>query len=121
MSNVSIVKWEDVLLLTLQGYMDDETAISLVERLTGAVVQHGARAVVIDIAAVDVLDSFMARTLGNMAAACRLLGAETAVVGMRPDVAMTLVELGMPLPGVRTALNLEKGIALLRRLIVGVP
>lgn len=114
MSGVSIVKWEDMLLLTLQGYMDDETAVSLAERLTGAVVQHGARAVVIDIAAVEVLDSFMARTLAGMASACRLLGAETVVVGMRPDVAMTLVELGMPLPGVRTALNLERALALLR-------
>ena len=121
MSNISIVKWEEVLLLTLQGYMDDEAAVSLAERLTTAVVDHGARAVVIDIAAVEVLDSFMARTLANMAAACRLLGTETAVVGMRPDVAMTLVELGMPLPGVRTALNLEQGIALLRRLMSGKP
>ncbi|MBF0335045.1 MAG: STAS domain-containing protein [Alphaproteobacteria bacterium] len=115
MSTVSIVKWEDVLLLTLQGYMDDETAVSLAERLASAVVRHGARAVVIDISTVEVLDSFMARTLAGMAAACRLLGADTAVVGMRPDVAMTLVELGMPLPGVRTAINLERGLAMLRQ------
>lgn len=116
MSSASIIKFDRFLLVTIQSYMDDQAAMDLTEALGNAVVLHAAAGVVIDISTVDVLDSFMGRTLATMASACRLLGAETVIVGMRPEVAMTLVELGMDLAGMRTALHVEAGITLLRRL-----
>jgi rsbT antagonist protein RsbS len=115
MSAASIVKFDQFLLVTVQTYMDDQAVLELTESLGNAVVRHAAIGVLIDISAVDVLDSFMARTLATMASASRLLGAETVVVGMRPEVALTLVELGMDVGDLRTALNVDAGTALLRR------
>lgn len=119
MSAASIVKFDRFLLVTVQTYMDDQAALELTESLGNAVVRHAAVGVLVDISAVDVMDSFMARTIATMAAACRLLGAETVLVGMRPEVALTLVELGMDVGGLRTALNVDAGTALLRGLRPG--
>lgn len=113
--NPTIVKFEGVLLVSIQSFMDDRAAVQLAEDLAESVVRHASSGVIIDISTVDVLDTFLGRTIGSMAATCRLLGAETVVVGMRPEVAMTLVELGMDLPGVATALTVEHGIGWLRR------
>src|SRR5947209_8148611 len=101
------------LLVTIQVDMHDQLALALQDDLTARIVQHHARGVLIDISALDMVDSFMGRMLGNIAAMARILDAETVVVGMQPSVAITLVELGLSLPGVRTALNVEKGMQLL--------
>jgi rsbT antagonist protein RsbS len=94
--------------------MHDRLALSLQDDLTDRIVKSGARGVLIDISALDMIDSFIGRMLGNIAAMARILDAETVVVGMQPSVAITLVELGLSLPGIRTALNVEKGMDLLR-------
>lgn len=94
--------------------MHDRLALSLQDDLTDRIVQTRARGVLIDISALDMVDSFIGRMLGNIAAMARILDAETVVVGMQPSVAITLVELGLSLPGIRTALNVEKGMDLLR-------
>jgi rsbT antagonist protein RsbS len=101
------------LLVSIQVDMHDRLAMQLQDDLTERIAQTGARAVLIDISALDTVDSFMGRMLGNIAAMSRVLDAETVLVGMQPAVAITLVELGMTLPGVRTALNVEKGMELL--------
>jgi rsbT antagonist protein RsbS len=93
--------------------MHDRLAMQLQDDLTERIAMTGSRAVLIDISSLDTVDSFMGRMLGNIAAMSRVLDAETVLVGMQPAVAITLVELGMTLPGVRTALNVEKGMALL--------
>ena len=85
--------------------------------LTEQVARHRAQGVMIDISALDIVDSFIGRTLAHIASLTRLLGASTVLVGMRPAVAITLVELGLTLPGVRTALNVERGMELLQRLV----
>jgi rsbT antagonist protein RsbS len=103
------------LLVTIQVDMHDRLALTLQDDLTNRIVQHNARGVLIDISALEMVDSFIGRVLGNIASMARILDAETVVVGMQPAVAITLVELGLSLPGVRTALNVERGMELLRR------
>jgi rsbT antagonist protein RsbS len=105
----------DFLLVTIQVDMHDQLALALQDDLTGKISQTGARGVLIDISAVEVVDSFIGRMIANIAAMARILDAQTVLVGMQPAVAITLVELGLTLPGVRTALNVERGMALLRK------
>ena len=109
--------WATSLLVTIQVDMHDRLAMALQDDLTRTIVATGARGVLIDISALEIVDSFIGRMLGNIAAMARVLDAETVVVGMQPAVAITLVELGLSLTGVRTALNVDKGMALLRRAI----
>jgi rsbT antagonist protein RsbS len=111
---IPILKMGEFLLVTIQVDMHDRLALTLQDDLTGRIVSDAARGVLIDISSLEVVDSFIGRMLGNIAAMSRVLDAETVVVGMRPAVAITLVELGLSLPGVRTALNVEKGMAMLR-------
>jgi rsbT antagonist protein RsbS len=111
---IPILKLGDYLLVTVQVDMHDRLAMALQDDLTDKIVSAHARGVLIDISALDVVDSFIGRMLGNIASMSRILDAETVVVGMRPAVAITLVELGLSLPGVRTALDVERGMALLR-------
>src|SRR3954452_19719975 len=103
----------EYLLVTIQVDMHDRLAMTLQDDLTEQIVKHRARGVLIDISALEMVDSFIGRMLGNIAAMARVLDAETVVVGMRPAVAITLVELGMSLAGVRTALDVERGMDLL--------
>jgi rsbT antagonist protein RsbS len=112
---VPILKIGDVLLVSIQIDLEDQMVMDLQEDLSQRIVDTGAHGVVIDISALEIVDSFVGRMLATMAAISRVLDAETVVVGMRPAVAMTLVELGLSLGGVRTALNLELGLAALRR------
>src|SRR3954454_19326620 len=104
----------DFLLVTIQVDMHDRLVTTLQDDLTTRIVDTGARGVLIDISCLDMVDSFIGRMIGNIAGMARILDAETVVVGMQPAVAITLVELGMSLAGVRTALNVEKGMQLLR-------
>jgi rsbT antagonist protein RsbS len=115
MERIPILKMGDYLLVTIQVDMHDRLATTLQEDLSNRIVQARSRAVLIDISALEVVDSFIGRMLGSIAAIARVLDAETVVVGMRPAVAITLVELGLALPGVRTALNVEKGMEVLRQ------
>jgi len=110
---IPILKLGDFLLVSIQVDMHDRLAMTLQDDLTAQVVRHHAGGVLIDISALDMVDSFIGRMLGNIAVMARALGAETVVVGMRPAVAITLVELGLDLHGVRTALNTEVGMQLL--------
>jgi rsbT antagonist protein RsbS len=105
----------EYLLVTIQVDMHDRLAMTLQDDLTSRIVSAGAHGVLIDISALEMVDSFIGRMLGDIAAMSRVLDAETVVVGMRPAVAITLVELGLSLKGVRTALNIERGMDLLRR------
>jgi rsbT antagonist protein RsbS len=114
---IPILKLEDVLLVSIQVDMHDQLALSLQDDLTQKIVATRARAVLIDISALEMVDSFMGRMLGNIASMSRILDAQTVVVGMRPAVAITLVELGLQLPGIRTALNVDAGLALLRAVL----
>lgn len=98
--------------------MYDRLALNLENDLVNAVQKHSSRGVLIDISAVSIVDSFMGRIIGNIATMSKIMDAETVVVGMQPAVAITLVELGLPLAGVHTALNVEKGMALLQEKIV---
>jgi rsbT antagonist protein RsbS len=102
------------LLVSIQVDMDDRTAMTLQDDLTGRIVKDHAKGVLIDISALDVVDSFIGRMLANTAAMARILDADTVVVGMQPSVAITLVELGLSLKGVRSALDVERGMALLQ-------
>jgi rsbT antagonist protein RsbS len=104
----------EFLLVSIQVDMHDRLAMTLQDDLTDRIVKTRARGVLIDISALEVVDSFIGRMLGNIAGMSRVLDAQTVVVGMQPAVAITLVELGMRLSGVRTALNVEKGMELLR-------
>ena len=119
MDRIPILKMGPFLLVTIQVDMHDQLAMALQEDLAEKIVSSHARAVLIDISALDVVDSFIGRMLGTIASTSRILDAETVVVGMRPAVAITLVELGVSLPGVRTALNVEKGMDLLRASVNG--
>jgi rsbT antagonist protein RsbS len=110
---IPILKMGPYLLVSIQVDMHDRLAMQLQDDLTERIAATGSRAVLIDISSLDTVDSFMGRMLGNIAAMSRVLDAETVLVGMQPAVAITLVELGMTLPGVRTALNVEKGMDLL--------
>jgi rsbT antagonist protein RsbS len=115
MDRIPILKMGRLLLVTIQVDMHDRLALALQDDLTTRIAEERAHGVLIDISALDVVDSFIGRMIANIAAMARVLDAETVVVGMRPSVAITLVELGLPLPGVHTALNVEKGMALLER------
>lgn len=114
MERIPILKLGTSLIVSIQVDMDDTTAMTLQEDLTQQIVRHRARGVLIDISALDVVDSFIGRMLANTAAMAHVLDAETVVVGMQPSVAITLVELGLSLKGVRSALNVERGMELLR-------
>ncbi|MGW0859244.1 STAS domain-containing protein [Streptomyces sp. NPDC002690] len=112
---VPVLKIGDVLLVSIQVDLEDQTVLDLQDDLAARIVATGASGVVIDITAVEIVDSFVGRMLATTAAISRMLDAETVVVGMRPAVAITLVELGLSLGGVRTALTLEKGLDILAR------
>ena len=114
MERIPILRMGQVLLVTIQVDMHDQLAVTLQDDLTAKIVETGARGVLIDISSLEVVDSFIGRILGNIATMSRVLDAQTVVVGMQPAVAITLVELGMSLPGIRTALNVEKGMAWLQ-------
>ncbi|HYO83080.1 MAG TPA: STAS domain-containing protein [Bryobacteraceae bacterium] len=114
MERIPILKLENLLLVSIQVDMHDQLALALQDDLTATIVKVGATGVLIDISALDMVDSFIGRTIGNIAGMASILDAETVVVGMQPSVAITLVELGLSLKGVRTALNVEKGLKLLR-------
>jgi len=113
MERIPILKLGRLLLVTIQVDMHDRLALALQDDLTERIVRDSARGVLIDISSLEIVDSFIGRVLGNIAAMSRVLDAETVVVGMQPAVAITLVELGLSLPGVRTALNVERGMQLL--------
>ncbi|HIV70143.1 MAG TPA: STAS domain-containing protein [Candidatus Aquabacterium excrementipullorum] len=120
MDRIPILKLGKALLVTIQVDMHDQLATALEEDLTNTIVSTGARGVLIDISALDIVDSFIGRMLDNIAAVSRILDADTVVVGMRPAVAITLVELGLSLGGVKTALDVDRGMKLIReRLILG--
>jgi len=110
---IPILKLRNLLLVTIQVDMHDRLALQLQDELTQRINETGARGVLIDISALDIVDSFIGRMIANIAAMARVLDADTVVVGMQPAVAITLVELGLTLPGVRTALNVDRGMALL--------
>jgi len=114
MDRIPILRLGELLLVTIQVDMHDRLALALQDDLTAQIVSHRARGVLIDISALDAVDSFIGRMLANIAGMARILDAHTVVVGMQPSVAITLVELGLTLPGVRTALNVERGMDLLR-------
>ena len=115
MERIPILKMGRFLLVTIQVDMHDRLAMTLQDDLTSMISKISARGVLIDISSLEMVDSFMGRMLANIAAMSRVLDAQTVVVGMQPAVAITLVELGMSLPGVRMALNVEKGMALLEK------
>ena len=114
MERIPILKMGRFLLVTIQVDMHDRLALQLQDDLTERIVRDSARGVLIDISSLEIVDSFIGRVLGNIAAMSRVLDAETVVTGMQPAVAITLVELGLSLPGVRTALNVERGMELLQ-------
>lgn len=119
MDRIPILKMGDALLVTIQVDMHDRLAMTLQDDLTAGIVKHRSKGVLIDISALEIVDSFIGRMLDNIAAMSRILDAETVVVGMRPAVAITLVELGLSLKGVKTALNVERGIDLIRAKLNG--
>ncbi|MGA8351544.1 MAG: STAS domain-containing protein [Isosphaeraceae bacterium] len=114
MERIPILRMGEFLLVTIQVDMHDRLVTALQEDLTSQIAASGAHGVLIDISSLDMVDSFIGRMIGTIAGMSRVLDAETVVVGMRPAVAITLVELGLSLPGVRTALDVEKGMVLLR-------
>ncbi|CAM2139126.1 RsbT antagonist protein RsbS [Pararobbsia alpina] len=117
MDRIPILRMGRFLIVTIQVDMHDRLAMTLQEDLTARIVQDRANGVLIDISSLDVVDSFIGRMIGNTAAMARVLDAQTVVVGMQPSVAITLVELGLTLSGVRTALNVERGMDLLREVL----
>jgi rsbT antagonist protein RsbS len=112
-ARVPILKLGDLLLVSIQLDLDDQTALALQDDLAARIVETGARGVLIDISALEIVDSFIGRMLSTIASVAKVLDADTVVVGMRPAVAITLVELGLSLGGVRTALDVERGIRML--------
>lgn len=121
MERIPILQMGEFLLVTIQVDMHDRLAMTLQDDLTNRITQTSARGVLIDISGLEIVDSFIGRILGNIAKMSRVLDAETVVVGMQPAVAITLVELGLSLTGIRTALNVEKGMARLRASLVASP
>ena len=114
MEKIPILKMGRFLLVTIQVDMHDQLALQLQDDLTERIVKDRAQGVLIDISSMEVVDSFIGRMISNIAAMARVLDAQTVVVGMQPAVAITLVELGLSLEGVRTALNVDRGMSLLR-------
>ena len=115
MNRIPILRMGDILLVTIQVDIHDELALALQDDLSGKIVQTNAKGVLLDISALDMVDSFIARAIANISSVARLLDANTVVVGMQPAVAITLVELGISMAGVRTALNVERGMDMLRQ------
>jgi rsbT antagonist protein RsbS len=116
---IPILRMGEYLLVTIQVDMHDRLAMTLQDDLTNRISETGAKGVLIDISSLEIVDSFIGRMLANIASMSRVLDADTVVVGMRPAVAITLVELGMSLAGVRTALNVDAGMELLRNSVDG--
>lgn len=114
MDRIPILKVGDCLLVTIQVDMHDQLAITLQEDLTDQIAKHASKGVLIDISSLEIVDSFIGRMLANIAAMSRVLDAQTVLTGMQPAVAITLVELGMSLPGIKTALSVERGMDLLK-------
>jgi len=114
MDRIPILQMGEFLLVTIQVDMHDQLALSLQDDLTSKISATGAKGVLIDISALEMVDSFIGRMIANISGMSRILDARTVVVGMQPAVAITLVELGLSLPGVKTALNVERGMAYLR-------
>lgn len=114
MDRIPILRMGEFLLATIQVDMHDQLALRLQDDLTEAIARHGSRGVLIDISALEIVDSFIGRMIADISGMARILDAKTVVVGMQPAVAITLVELGLSLPGVATALNVERGMQLLR-------
>jgi rsbT antagonist protein RsbS len=119
LEKIPILRMGEFLLVTIQVDMHDRLAMTLQEDLTTRINESGAHGVLIDISSLEIVDSFIGRMLGNIAAMSRILDAQTVVVGMQPAVAITLVELGMSLPGVRTALNVDAGMEMLKQSLNG--
>lgn len=119
MEKIPILRMGDLLLVTIQVDMHDRLAMTLQDDLTQMISDTEARGLLIDISSLEIVDSFIGRMLGNIAAMARVLDAETVVVGMQPAVAITLVELGLSLAGVRTALNVDAGMELLKSAVKG--
>ncbi|WP_312307345.1 STAS domain-containing protein [Pulveribacter sp.] len=115
MERIPILRMGETLLVTIQVDMQDQTALALQEDLAERIAKTGASGVMIDISALEIVDSFVGRMLASISGIARILSATTVVVGMQPAVAITLVELGLSLEGVKTALDVERGMALLRR------
>jgi rsbT antagonist protein RsbS len=115
MDRIPILKMGDFLLVTIQVDMHDQLASALQDDLTNKIAKTKAKGVLIDISSLDIVDSFIGRMLANTSAMARVLDAQTVVVGMQPAVAITLVELGLNLSGIHTALDVEKGMEMLRR------
>ena len=119
MERIPILRMGDCLLVTIQVDMHDRLAITLQDDIMSRIADTRARGLIVDISALEVVDSFIGRVLGNIAGMARILDTQTVVVGMRPAVAITLVELGLSLPGVITALNVERGMNLVRTAVNG--
>jgi len=117
MEKIPILRMGEFLLVTIQIDMHDQLALKLQDDLSTAIQKHASKGVLIDISSLEMVDSFIGRMVADISGMGRILGAETILVGMQPAVAITLVELGLSLPGVATALNVERGMALLRRKI----
>ena len=115
MDRIPVLKMGEFLLVSIQVDMHDRLAMTLQDDITETIVRHGSKGVLIDISGLNIVDSFIGRMISNIASMSRVLDAEAVVVGMRPAVAITLVELGLELPGVRTALNVERGMDILRK------
>jgi rsbT antagonist protein RsbS len=120
MERIPILRIGDVLLVSIQVDLQDQIAMALQDDLSNRIVETGAKGVLIDISALEIVDSFIGRMISTTAAVSRVLDAETVVVGMQPAVAITLVELGLTLDGVRTALDVDRGLALLTTALDGV-
>ncbi len=118
MDKIPILKLADYLMVSIQVDMDDELVMHLQDALTTEITKHTSKGVLIDISLLDMVDSFIGRMLSTISGMSHLLGAETIVVGMQPAVAITIIELGMDLKSIHTALNVEKGIELLKRKIL---
>jgi rsbT antagonist protein RsbS len=115
MDRIPVLKMGEFLLVSIQIDMHDRLAMTLQDDITEMIVRHGSEGVLIDISGLNMVDSFIGRMISNIASMSRILDAQAVVVGMRPAVAITLVELGLELPGVRTALNVERGMEILRK------
>jgi rsbT antagonist protein RsbS len=116
LERIPILKMGRILLVSIQIEMSDHVALTLQDDLTSRIAEHGAVGVLIDISALTMVDSFIGRTIANIAAMASVMDAPTVLVGMQPAVAITVVELGVPLSGVRTALDVDRGMKLLERL-----